>query len=323
MSVDNFIPQIWSGSILRAFDTALVFASGSVINRDYEGDLQRAGDSVRINMIGDVSVNSYAKNTDINSPETLTDDQTLLVVNQQKYFNFYLDSVDEAQAAVSPMMEAARRAAYSLAKNIDSYIAGLYTDIATTQINTTSAYAGINLGSDGSPLTGGWTTAGTMAYDKLVDLGVVLDSSDVPQEDRFVVVPPWFDGYLRKDERFVKYGTPIQQAVLRSGGLSGVQTGNPGNQPNGGFGTNLVAIGEAAGFTVFKSNQVSNTAGSPATKYKIIGGHPSAWSLAAQITELVAFTPERRFGDAMKGLVVYGAKVVRPYALAALTANAT
>jgi hypothetical protein len=77
-------------------------------------------------------------------------------------------------------------------------------------------------------------------------------------------------------------------------------------------------VGEAAGFTIFKSNNVPNTT---ATKYRIVAGHPSAWSFASQITSVEAYRPEKRFANAIKGLLVFGAKVVKPAGLAVLVAN--
>ena len=77
-------------------------------------------------------------------------------------------------------------------------------------------------------------------------------------------------------------------------------------------------IGEAGGFTVLKSNNVPNTA---SAKYKIIAGHSMAWSFAEQVNSVEPYRPELRFADAVKGLHLYGAKIVRPTALALLVAN--
>ncbi len=297
MSLENFIPQVWTAKLLQAFDTALVYAA--IMNQDYTGDIANAGDTVKINMVGDVTVSSYTKNTDINSPETLTDAQLVLKVDQQKYFNFAIDDIDAAQQSPKTMPEAMRRAAYGIRKVVDAYCASLYTEISASNV----------IGSDGSPVTGTWSTAGSLAYDRLVDLGVMLDEQDVPEEDRFVVVPPWFEGYLLKDARFVSGGTPEMVARLVNGRLDG-------NAPSGSNGF----CGRAAGFDVFKSNQVPNTS---ATKYKIIAGHPEAWAFASNVTSVEGYRPEKRFADAIKGLMVYGAKIVRPNSLAVMTANKT
>lgn len=291
MSIANFIPTVWAGQILRALDTLLVYANPAIINTDYEGEISAAGDSVRITTLGDVTVSDYTRDTDISAPQALTDAQLTLVIDQQKYFNFAVDDIDQRQANPGLREEAARRAAYGLRKAMDSFVAGLYTDIDT----------GNFVGTEGSPTTG-FSATNTLAVDKLVALGVLLDVSDTPEDGRFAVIPPWFAAYVVKDPRFSSYGTAQNRAVIERGLPAGA---------NG-------VIGEAAGFTLYKSNQVPNTA---SAKYKIIAGHRSAWSRAQQLLETEAYRPERRFADALKGLHVYGAKVVRPSNLACLVAS--
>ena len=291
MSIANFIPSVWSAEILRALDTLLVYANPAIINTDYEGEISQAGDSVRISMLGDVTVKDYSRDTDIDAPEALTDAQLALLIDQQKYFNFAVDDIDQRQSNADLRGEAARRAAYGLRKVMDSFIAGLYTDID----------AGNWIGSDGSPITG-FSSTSTKAYDQLVDLGTKLNQTDTPEDGRFVVIPPWYEGYLEKDQRFTGYGTAANRQQLENGMTAG----------DNGF------IGRAAGFDVYRSNQVPNVS---SAKYKIIAGHRSAWSRAQQILETEAYRPERRFSDALKGLHVYGAKVVRPSQLAVLDAS--
>lgn len=281
MALNNFIPSVWAARLLDNLRKNLVYAQDGVVNRDYEGEIRDAGDSVRINAIGPVTVATYAKNTDINPPEILQDAQTVLVIDQAKYFNFAVDDVDRVQQRPKLMDAAMAEAAYALRDDLDQYVAGLYTQIAASNM----------LGSDTSPIT----PTATTAYELLVDLGVLLDDAKVPRANRFVVVPPWYHGLLLKDDRFVKAGTPTTDQVLRNG-----------------------EVGQAAGFRVLISHNVPNTSG---TKYKIIAGHPMAWSVAEQINKVEAYRPERRFADAVKGLHLYGAKVLRPTALALLTAN--
>ena len=293
MSIANFIPSVWAADILRALDTLLVYANPAIINSDYEGEISAAGDSVRINLLGDVTVKSYTRDTDIDTPEALTDAQLTLTVDQAKYFNFAVDDIDRRQAQGDLRAEAARRAAYGLRKVMDSFVAGLYTEIASTQFT----------GDDTTPIAD-FDSNSDRAYNKLVDLGTLLNNTDTPEDGRFVVIPPWYEGYLQKDPRFTSYGTNGNRDQL----LNGTQAGENG------------LIGRAAGFDVYRSNQVPNTA---SAKYKIIAGHRSAWSRAQQILETEAYRPERRFADALKGLHVYGAKVVRPYNLACLVASDT
>lgn len=278
----QFIPTVWSARLLAALNKALVFGQADVVNRDYEGEIRDSGDTVKIASIGDPTVGNYTKNTNIGDPEILSDAEQTLVIDQSKYFNFYVDSIDRAQQNVRVMDEAMRRAGYKIRDLQDQFIAASHVNVP-----------GANLvGTDGAPIT----PTNANAYEYLVDLSIKLDEANVPTEGRFCVVPPWFHGRLLKDDRFVKAGTSKTDEVLRNG-----------------------QVGEAAGFSVLKSNNVPNTAG---TLYKIVAGHPMAYSFAQQITSLETYKPEKRFGDAVKGLSVYGGKLVRPDAWAVLTANA-
>lgn len=283
MALNNFIPTIWSARLLENLQKALVYGQTGVVNRDYEGEIRGVGSSVKINAIGAVTVGTYTKNTDIAAAETLSDATQTLTIDQQKYFNFQIDDIDRVQQTPKLMDAAMREAAYALANAADQYIASLYTSIDS----------GNRIGWTGTPKTD-LDTAGK-PYEYLVDLGVLLDEANVPQTGRFVIVPPWFHGLLLQDAKFVATGGSNAEATLRNG-----------------------VIGEAAGFTILKSNNVPNTTG---TEYRIIAGHPMAWSFAEQINSVEAYRPQARFADAMKGLHVYGAKIVRPTCLAVLTAN--
>jgi hypothetical protein len=285
MSLETFIPSVWSARILANLHKAQVFAQPGVVNSDYTGDILHVGDSVRIHAIGAITVSDYTKNTDISAPEALTDAELTLNIDQGKYFNFQIDDIDAAQGQPRVMDEAMREAAYAISDAADTYVAGLYTDAASANL----------IGSTASPKTD-LATAG-QPYVYLTQLKQKLDEANVPKSGRFVVIPPWYEAYLLQDQRFVSFGTAGNLDTLRNG-----------------------AIGRAAGFDILVSNNVANTT---STKYRIIAGSPMAWAFADQITESIGYRPERRFAEAMKGLHVYGAKVVRPSAMAVLTANPT
>ncbi|MEQ1604562.1 MAG: P22 phage major capsid protein family protein [Pyrinomonadaceae bacterium] len=278
----DFIPTVWAARLLVALEKSLVYGQTNVCNRDYEGEIRASGNTVKIASIGDVTVDDYTKDTDIGDPETLTDAEQTLLIDQAKYFNFYVDSVDRAQQNVNVLDEAMRRASWSLRDYADTFLAGAME---------AAVDAGNKIGSTVTPKV----PTKDDAYEYLVDLGVLLDEANVPIDGRFVVVPAWFHGLLLKDERFVKAGTRRSDTAIRNG-----------------------EVGEAAGFAILKSNNVPNTTG---TKYKIIAGHSIATSYVEQIVDVQNYKPEKRFGDAVKGLHVYGAKVVRPTALAMLIAS--
>ena len=285
MSINNFIPAVWSAQILTDLRKSMVY--GNLINRDYEGDIAAYGDQVKINSLGDITIGNYVKNTNMAAPEDLTDAQRILVIDQSKYFNFQIDDIDRRQQNPKVMSAATSKAAYALADVADQFVAGLYTTIA----------AGNTLGTEATPIEIKVDTATGFqsAYDALVDLGVKLTEANVGTAGRWAVIPPWMYGMILKDERFISAGTAKTDSVLMSG-----------------------IVGEAAGFTIYQSNNVPHTG---AAKYKIIVGTNDGWSFADQISEVEAYRPELRFADALKGLHLYGGKVIRPTGLALLIAN--
>ena len=258
-----------------------VHVYAGLMNRDYEGDIKAYGDTVHINQLGAITISDYS-GSDIAAPQELDSTMQNLVINQAKYFNFQVKDIDNAQSNPKLVDAAMVRASYDMNEVIDQYLAGLLL-------------AGVNgnnaVGSDASPVT----PTSANAYDYLVDLSVVLSENNVPMYGRWVVVPPWYHGLLLKDERFVGNGTGYNQAVLQ-GGL----------------------VGEAAGFRIHLSNNVPNTSGA---KYKILAGTNAAGAYAEQLVELEAYRLENNFSDAVKGLHVYGAKVLEGKGLAVLTAN--
>lgn len=286
MALDNFIPQIWSARLLQNLNEAHVYAS--LANRDYEGEIRNVGDTVKINAIGRVSIGSYTKNSNISTAETLTDAQTTLVINKADYFNFQIDDIDKVQQKPKVMDEAMREAAYGLSRAVDTELAKVHT---LTPANN-------KVGGDAtSAKLGGVLTAGSALYDYLVDLKVILDENNAPDDGRrWVVVPAWAYGMLLKDNRFI----------------NATETGN--QIRTNGF------IGRAAGLNVYMSNNVTDDAQTVKT-YRIIAGHPMAMSYAEQIASVEAYRPELRFASAVKGLHLWGYKVVRPALLATLYAK--
>lgn len=281
MALNNFIATVWAAAILRALKKSHVFASDKVINRDYEGEIKDKGDSVKILSVGDITVKSYTKNQKLDDPEILKDAEQMISITEGDYFRFLVDDADKVQGNPKVMGEAMDRAGYQLRDKSDRFLAGKYTEISLTNF----------IGSDGAPIV----PTASNAYDYLVDLGVVLSESDTPEEDRWCVVPAWFYGLLQKDPRFVGYGTPGNKETLANG-----------------------VVGEAAGFEIMKSNNVSNING---TKYKIMAGHKSAWSYAEQIDEMDMMKHPDYFGEQGRGRHLYGAKVVRASNLACLVAS--
>lgn len=252
-----------------------------LLNRDYEGDIKAYGDTVHINQLGNITVREY-DGSDIEDPEELDGEQQSLVIDQAHYFNFMVSDIDNAQSNPKLIDSAMERASYSINDYIDKYLAGLLVS---------GCKAENVLYNDTTAIT---PTAAN-AYDYLVDLSTLLSEHNVPMIGRWVVVPPWFHSLLLKDQRFVGNGSGYNQAILQ-GGL----------------------VGEAAGFQIHLSNNVPNTAG---RNYKLIAGTNAAGSFAEQLVRMEGYRLQQNFSDAVKGLHVFGAKVLQPDALAVMTVN--
>lgn len=270
MSLNNFIPTLWSARLYETLKNAHVFAN--VVNRDYEGEISSYGDSVKINSIGSISVGDYAKNGTI-SLQQLNSAQTILEINQAKYFNFMVDDIDKAQSNPKVMDGAMQEAGYALADTADSYLAQFQSDASNTVTDITI---------DTNPEN---------TYDVLADAALALDEANVPREGRFAVVPPFF----------VK-GMVLAGIMETAGAISAEQ-----EKQNG-------YVSRLLGFDIWTSNNLevvgSDTVG--------IAGTRKAISYAEQVLDMEAYRPENRFADAVKGLHVYGGKVVYPDALVRL-----
>ena len=298
MGIGNFNPTIWSAGFLFNLNKAHVHAD--VLNRDYEGEIQAAGDTVKISSIGRVTINAYTRNsglggteasptvTAIRRPEILQGSSLFLTIDQQEYFNFAIDDVDAFQQKPKLMDKAMKEAAYAMANEVDQFVnSTLQTGVSGTADDTGNRLSarsiGVGAGDDD-------------AYEMLVDLGVKLQESDVTGP-MWSIIPPWMHGMLLKDVRFTNYGTEQNRSVLENG-----------------------LIGRAAGFELRVSNNLSGTtSGTLAVAgqaYTVLAGVKEAATYAEQIQSIEAFRPDDAFGDAVKGLHNYGAKVTRPFALA-------
>lgn len=274
MAITTFIPEIWSARLLYALEKNHV--ATNFVNRDYEGQIQNAGDTVHINTIGAVTVKDYTRNSDIAAPDALaTTDQTL-EIDQAKYFNFQVDDVDKVQAAGDLIDVAMGRAAYSLVDTADAFLLKTIAD---------GAVAGNIIGSAAAPVA--LTSANV--YENIVKLRTKLDKSNVPNTGRSICVPPEVYALLLLDDRFAKSAATAGQDALING-----------------------LVGRIAGFDVYMSNNVPTGEGTDTgkTKYfKITAQVQAATTYAEQILKTEAYRMEKRFADGVKGLHVYGAKV--------------
>lgn len=285
MAVDTFIPEVWAAELLVALEEHHVAAQDGVVNRDYEGEVELFGDTVHINTLADPTIATYTKNVTVINPQTLaTTDQTLLI-DQSKYFAFEVDDVDKRQARDGGQLlnKAAMRSAIGLRETLDTFLLTLMTTGGTVQAAQDVATA-------------------DAAFLLLRTLRMKLNKQSVPTEDRFAIISPEFEALILGDNRFID--------ASRYGSTTPILNGE---------------IGRAIGFRILVSNNLpAGTAGTPPEVSNfVIAGHPMATTVAEQINKVVAYQPEDSFGDAIKGLHLYGGKVVRPEALIVCDADVT
>lgn len=280
--MSSFIPEVWAAALLQSLKKSLIYGSGT--NRDYEGEIAAAGDTVHINSIGRPTISTYVPNSTVITPEAVTTADRTLVVDQAKYFAFEVDDVDARQARGGLIDAAMQEAAYAMVDVADQFIAAaMVAGIATAnKVNTGTAVA---------------ITTGDLAYTNLLKLGQKLDEANVPSEGRWAIIPPWYFALLLDNNKFVNNANPSvrSDAALYNG-----------------------LIGEAGGLLILKSNNVPIPS---ANQSSVVAGTRAATTYAEQISKTEAYRPQSSFADAIKGLHLYGAKVVRPDGLALLTAS--
>jgi hypothetical protein len=279
MAVTNFVPEIWSARILTAFSKNATAVA--VTNRDYEGDIRNMGDTVNITNFTDPTIRSYTAHSDI-TIEDVDDATQALAIDQANYFAFEVDDVEKAQSVSGGaiLAEATRRAAYGLSNTLDAYV-------------LSQMAAGASNSAPDHDIAEATISTAANAYAALVDWNVLLDEADVPDMDRFAVISPAFYGLLLKDDRFVATGDAAAASTRANG-----------------------RVGEAAGLTIYKSNNLPDGPGAGAGKYQLVG-YRGATTLAEQLRSVEADRMEARFADLVKGLHLYGVKVTRPTGLVA------
>lgn len=277
MSTSKFIPTIWSARILAALEKQLVYTN--FFNRDYEGEIRDAGDTVKIGLVGAPTVKKYTKGSEIDAPDDVTVTDATLTIDQADYFNIAVDDVDAAQSKINLLESASSQTGYAFGDVTDKYLAGLLVAGTGGTIGTKSSPKSIT---DAKPED---------AYNLLVDLKVALDRQNCPTMGRICVVPPEFEGFMLKDSRFVATSTSESDQRLTDG-----------------------IVYKSAGFEIYVSNNAphddKDDSGST-TVYDVIAGCDQSGTYAEQILNTEAYRPEKSFKDAVKGLHVYGAKVLR------------
>jgi hypothetical protein len=281
----NFIPEIWSGKLIENFYDATVLAA--ISNTNYEGEIRRMGDTVNIRTTPEITIKSYVKGQTL-SVENPDKPKIQLVIDKGEYFACIEDDVDKVQSDVNMMDTWSKDASERMKIKIDQRVlTDILPDISALNKGATAGRitGNIDLGTTGSPIA----ITKSNVLDYIVDLGTVLDEANAPEGERFLVIPAKMAGMIKKSDLKDASLTGDSVSVLRNGRLGMIDR-----------------------FTLYMSHNLSVTSG----KFNIIAGHKMGFTFASQMTEMESLRAESTFGNVIRGLQVYGYKVVKPEALA-------
>ncbi|MFC6441049.1 hypothetical protein [Bowmanella sp. JS7-9] len=282
-NTSKFIPQIWSKKLLVKFYDQTVF--GAIANTDYEGEIKNYGDEVIIRTRADITVNDYVKGAGITyeQPESPT---TNLVINQGKYFAFKLYDVDRVQSDLALMDEWSQDGAEQMKIKVDTDILSAIPAMAGHAGLTAGADSNISLGTTATPLS---ITNQNIVETIVEKYGVIMDEQNMPESNRFVVLPPALCARLKTSD--------LKDASITGDGKSTLRSGR---------------IGMLDRFTIYSSNNLNRPA---AGQYDVVFGHQCALTFAAQISFMEKLKNPDDFGDLARSLMVYGYNVIKPEGL--------
>lgn len=297
MSVLAFKPEIWSKVILAALQKNLVFGGPAVVNSDYEGEISGPGNVVHITQFSDPTITPYTPNASL-TYQALSDAGMDLNIDQANSFSFSVDDVDRRQAAGDMQSYLEERASYQLANTADQYIAGLYTSVSAKNIVTNGGSSSITAGNELTPQVYSTSHPADFYQQVALPLKVLLTQANIPMKGRYMILPPWGEALIEQTQAFIAITNMQGQAseVFQEG-----------------------SIGRMAGFDLYVSNNAVNfdpTLNSNQGGWIVQAGHPMAITYGEQIVQTEALRLQSTFADGVRGLHVYGAKVVRPDAIA-------
>jgi len=287
----NFIPEIWSGKLIENFYDATVLAA--ISNTEYEGDIRQYGDTVNIRTTPEITIRDYVKGQTL-TVENPDKPKIQLVIDKGEYFACVEDDVDKVQSDINLMDTWSKDASERMKIKIDTRVlTDILPGVGSSNKGATAGEqsASFNLGTSVAPLTVTKDGSGgtVPVVDLLVDLGTVLDEANCPEQNRFVVIPAKMANLIKKSE--------LKDASLSGDGTTMLRNGR---------------LGMIDRFTLYVSHNLSVSSG----KYSLIAGHKMGFTFASQMTNMETIRSESTFGNIIRGLQVYGYKVVKPEALA-------
>mgnify|MGYP003961901013 CR=1 FL=1 len=286
----NFIPEIWSGKLIENFYDATVLSA--IANTDYEGEIKAHGDTVNIRTTPELTINDYVKGMTL-SLENPDKAKIQLLIDKGKYFAAVEDDVDQVQSDIALMDTWSKDASERMKIAIDTDVLGnIATDVVAANKGLTAGEQtlSIDLGVTGTP--NAITTSNVLA--EIINHGTVLDEANVPETDRWMLIPAKMAGLIKQSD--------LKDASITGDGSSPLRNGR---------------IGMIDRFTCYVSHNLPLSATGAAGEFTILSGHKKGLTFASQMTNMETLRSETTFGDIIRGLQVYGYKVVKGEALTA------
>lgn len=292
LQATGYIPEIWSGKLVEKFYASTVLSA--ISNTDYEGEIKNQGDRVKIRTKPTITINDYLADGAL-ALQRPSGNNVELNIDQGKYFNTILDDVMEIQSDLNLLSIWSDDAAQQLKIVVDTAVLkGILgqADAANRGLTAGKISGDINLGVTGTPLTlvaRSPAVGEVEVLDLLLRLGQALDEQNIPEEGRWAVIPAWMASMLKFSDLRQAYLTGDSVSVMRNGRLGMIDR-----------------------FTLYTSNLLPNgvAGGLAAGEYAVYAGHSHGLTFASQMTKMETLRSEMTFGTIMRGLQVYGYKVV-------------
>jgi hypothetical protein len=290
-----FLPSVYSKKVLNFFRKASVVEA--ITNTDYAGELTAFGDSVKIVTEPSITVYQYERGADVTQTK-LTDAETTLVVDTANAFKFKVDDIEANMSHVNWREVASSSAAYALKDAFDEgVIAVMFAGVSASSPNhilgsdnATDLAAGTYDGTGNLDI--GFAASEHDPLDVLSRMARLLDEQSIPEEGRwFLAGPDFYEVLASTSSKLLSVDYNAGQGSIRNG---------------------LVSSGKLRGFNMYKTNNIASTTNAAG---KCIAGHMSACATAQTITSTEVIRDPDSFGDIVRGLHVYGAKVLRDDAL--------
>ena len=290
-----FLPSVYSKKVLNFFRKASVVEA--ITNTDYAGELTAYGDSVKIVTEPSITVYQYERGADVTQTK-LTDAETTLVVDTANAFKFKVDDIEANMSHVNWREVASSSAAYALRDAFDEgVIAVMFAGVSASSHNhilgsdnATDLAAGTYDGTGNLDI--GFAASEHDPLDILSRMARLLDEQSIPEEGRwFLASPDFYEVLAQSASKLLSVDYNAGQGSIRNG---------------------LVSSGKLRGFNMYKTNNIADTSNAAG---KCIAGHISSTATAQTITSTEVLRDPDSFGDIVRGLHVYGAKVLRGEAL--------